>query len=640
MDINRIDAYLQGASLDGYQEFGAHFSHEYDQDGARFTVYAPNASRVMLIGSFNGWTGYDMERLPSGVWTIFVQGIQEMDMYKYRIFTASGEVYDRADPFAFYSELRPNTASYVYNLNDFPWADGNWMRTRNKNYNRPLSIYEAHAGSWRIKDQPEDKRFYQYDELAELLIPYVKEMGYTHIELLPLTEHPFDGSWGYQVTGYFSATSRYGNPKQLMHFVNRCHEQGIGVIMDFVPTHFVSDFYALHQFDGGFVYESEYEDQRYSEWGTVLFDFSKPHVISFLRSAVDFWLTYYHFDGVRYDAVANLIYRNGNTNDAVNESGIWFLKTCNYAIQKRHPNVMLIAEDSSNYLKVTAPVEYGGLGFDYKWDLGWMNDTLDYLSVPPAQRPGVHTKISFSMSYFYNDIYLLPFSHDEVVHGKKTIIDKIAGNYEEKFHQLRTLYLYMFTHPGKKLNFMGNELAEFKEWDEKKQLGWNLLTYPAHDAFWNYFRVLQHLYLEESALYQEDYNAQSFQWLDVNDASRCVFAYKRSDLAKEELYIAINFSNRMHMHYPLMVDHYGVYAEMLNTDALPFGGKGKTNEGELRAQMRGGKYCLDITLAPFASCIFKRIATTVPPTRAARPGERPAKKVPKKSPPEELEKTE
>ena len=301
---------------------------------------------------------------------------------------------------------------------------------------------------------------------------------------------------------------------------------------------------------------------------------------------------------------------------------------------------MLIAEDSSNYLKVTAPVEYGGLGFDYKWDLGWMNDTLDYLSVPPAQRPGVHTKISFSMSYFYNDIYLLPFSHDEVVHGKKTIIDKIAGNYEEKFHQLRTLYLYMFTHPGKKLNFMGNELAEFKEWDEKKELGWNLLTYPAHDAFWNYFRVLQHLYLEESALYQEDYNAQSFQWLDVNDASRCVFAYKRSDLAKEELYIAINFSNRMHMHYPLMVDHYGVYAEMLNTDAMPFGGKGKTNEGELRAQMRGGKYCLDITLAPFASCIFKRIATTVPPTRAARPGERPAKKVPKKSPPEELEKTE
>lgn len=607
MDMKLLDAYLQGGSLEGYQVFGAHLCHEYDQDGARFTVYAPNAARIRLIGDFNGWTGYDMDRHPSGVWSIFVQGVQEMQMYKYQIYTAEGETYDRADPFAFYSELRPNTASIVYNLNDFPWTDEAWLQTRDKGYNKPLSIYEVHAGSWKIKDLPEDERFYRYDELAELLIPYVKKMGYTHIELMPLTEYPFDKSWGYQVTGYFSATSRYGKPKDLMYFINRCHEQGVGVILDFVPAHFVTDFYALHQFDGGFVYESEYQDARYSEWGTVLFDYTKPHVISFLKSAINFWITYYHFDGIRYDAVSNLLYRNGDTNGPVNETGVWFLKNCNYALQKRHPDVMLIAEDSSNFLKVTAPVEYGGLGFDYKWDLGWMNDTLDYLSVPAAHRSSVHNKLSFSMGYFYNDIFLLPLSHDEVVHGKKTVIDKIAGNYEEKFHQLRTLYLYMYTHPGKKLNFMGNELAEFKEWDEEKALGWNLLDYPAHKDFYQYIQALQHLYLEEKALYQEDYHPQSFTWLDVNNASQCVFAYKRSDLDKNDLYVVLNFSNRMYVNYHLPVSHYGVYGELINTDDTAFGGKGKVNAEELRASLRSGKYMLELTVAPFSACIFKQI---------------------------------
>ena len=404
-----IEEYLNGMGTDSWKVFGAHFSHEYDQDGVRFTVYAPNAQKVSLIGSFNNWQGYDMFREPSGIWSIFARDIPENSLYKYRITTQTGDVYDRSDPFAFFSEQRPNTASIVYNMEGhFHWSDNEWMSHREKNICGPMNIYEVHAGSWK-KD---GEKFLRYGELAEELIPYLKEMGYTHVELLPLTEHPLDASWGYQPSGYFSATSRYGTPEELMSLIDRCHRENIGVILDFVPVHFVSDFYALHQYDGGAVYESQEESQRYTEWGSVRFDYTKPHVISFVRSALDFWLHHYHLDGIRYDAVSNLIYPNGQPEKGVYEAGVWFLKNANYYLRRKYPGVMLIAEDSSQFLKVTAPVEYGGLGFDYKWDFGWMHDTLEYLALPPAQRQQERGKFLHSTSYFYQETYLLPFSHE------------------------------------------------------------------------------------------------------------------------------------------------------------------------------------------------------------------------------------
>lgn len=649
-----MDEYLQGASLKGYEVFGAHLTKEGRKHGVKFTVYAPNAEKVTLIGDFNNWKGSEMEQLPSGVWTTFAHGVREGAIYKYRIHTKDGEVHDRIDPFAVYSEVRPNTASIVYSLDKFEWSDEEWMSKRSRNHERPMNVYEVHLGSWRVKEKPKAKEiseeikeiseenlqeklkgstknklkeqskddaeenpkeqlkkepekdnFYTYKEMEELLIPYVKKMGYTHIELLPLTEYPFDGSWGYQVTGYFSATSRYGTPEELMSFINSCHKAGIGVILDFVPVHFVSDFYALHQYDGGFLYESQYEHDRYSEWGTLLFDFSKPHVLSFLKSSIDFWITKYHIDGIRYDAVSNLIYNKGRGDMGINEPGVWFLKNANYAIREKHPQVMLIAEDSSSYQRVTSPIAYGGLGFDYKWGLGWMHDTLDYLSIHADYRSSNHNKLTFSMLYFYTENFILPFSHDEVVHGKRTIIDKLEGSYEQKFAQAKSLYLYMFTHPGKKLNFMGNEIGEFREWDEKTELGWNILKYPIHISFHHYMMKLNHMYLEQSALYKADYHPLGFQWLDVHNAERSVYAYRRDDMVGSTVYVVINFSNRQYDDYKLRVEEMGYYDELMNTDAKEFGGAGYVNDGFLLPEVYGEQQFLNIKLAPFSSCIFK-----------------------------------
>ena len=605
LNIREFDRYLQGDSLSGYEIFGAHLCREYDQDGVRFTVYAPGAAKVEIIGSFNQWVTWPMQREESGIWSVFIGGAKEGDMYKYHITTAQGEVHDRMDPFAFYSEVRPATASIVYQVEGYPWGDQEWMNSRSKNYNSPMSIYEMHPGSWKTKDAQEDRRFYHYDELAEELIPYVKEMGYTHIELMPLTEHPFDGSWGYQVAGYFSPTSRYGEPRQLMKLVDACHQAGIGVILDFVPLHFVRDFYALHMYDGGYLYESEYEEKRYSPWGTALFDFTKPHVLSFLKSAIDFWLSRYHFDGIRYDAVSNLIYHDGDPGKGINEPGVWFLKNCNYAIGQRHPNVMLIAEDSSQCLKVTAPVAYGGMGFDYKWSLGWMHDTLDFFALPPEVRAANKKKFTHSLHYFYQDIFILPFSHDEVVHGKKTIIDKLYGDYGQKFDQLRCLYLYMYTHPGKKLNFMGNELAEFKEWDEAKQLGWNLLTYPAHEAFWRYYRKLLHVYKEQPALYGEDYNMLGFRWIDKGERYPALFAYERSAM-EEKIFVVLNLSDRPAHNYMLDVGRPGEYEVLLDT-ALPEYGGSISLKSVLKAKSRGPiHWGVDLMMQPLSGCIIKR----------------------------------
>lgn len=551
MDTQKIISYLRGNSCKGYECFGAHFVVENGCEQVRFTVYAPAAREVALVGSFNNWTPWLMQRLDCGVWTLCSPVPKENDLYKFRITTDSGEVWDRADPFAFRSELRPATASILCRLERFDWQDEEWCQKRSKNFERPLNIYEVHAGSWRVKfDSSDTERFYRYDELAENLIPYVKQMGYTHIELLPLTEYPLDASWGYQVSGYFSATSRYGTPHQLMQFIDCCHRENIGVILDFVPTHFVRDFHALHLFDGSCLYEHDDPNHRYSPWGTALFDFTKPHVNSFLRSSLDFWLSVYHFDGIRYDAVANLIYNNGKKEDGLNEEGLWFLRSANYALQQEHPQAMLIAEDSSDYLKVTAPVVYGGLGFDYKWNLGWMHDTLDYFATPFEERRSMQNRLLFSMGYFYNENYLLALSHDEVVHGKKTIIDKLWGNYDEKFAQLRCLYLYMMFHPGKKLSFMGNELAEFKEWDEEKEPGWNLLDYPAHRDFFHFLQKLYRLYQNNPPLWEKDFDSRYFEWLSMGPE---IFSISRKDSGGHEIVMAVNLS------------HHDLYNVMLKT---------------------------------------------------------------------------
>lgn len=603
MEHERIKKeFLAGTSPNAHEYFGAHLAHEYGKDGVRFTVFAPHARNVSVIGSFNSWRGYEMHREKDGVFTIFVDDAKMGDLYKYRIETTEGRLLDKADSFAFYSEVRPGTASIVWDMENFPWNDGEWMKQRNKNYNRPLSIYEMHAGSWKFKDpQAQDiARLYNYEELADHLIPYLKEMGYTHLELLPLCEHPFDGSWGYQVTGYFSATSRYGDPRKLMQFVNLCHQNNIGVIFDFVPVHFAGNDYALAEFDGKPLYETAGQYGRYSEWGTVLFDYSKPYVRSFVLSALDFWCEKFHADGIRYDAVSHLIYQEGKHEGVFNRTGIAFLRSANTVLERRHPAVMKIAEDSSAFIKVTAPVKYDGLGFDYKWNLGWMNDTLSYLALPPDRRGVARKKIIHSIDYFYQDLFLLPLSHDEVVHGKHTILDKIAGSYEEKFAQLRSLYLFQMVHPGKTLSFMGNELAEFKEWDESKELGWNILSYPAHDGFYRYFARLLHFYRENPALYTDDYHPGCFRWLE--SSSKTIFCFERMEENGQSLLCAVNFGtdSLLDMEAPRAGDYCKVFSTA---------GEGECEKKGHRAKETDDGYRLSLRLEPFESCVLERKRT-------------------------------
>lgn len=568
----RIQTYLQGASETGYEVFGAHLTHEYGQDGTRFTVYAPNARKVELIGSFNGWQGWEMPCEGCGVWSIFAQGVGPGALYKYRMHTADGGVFDRADPFAFYSEKRPDTASIVYALDGYAWDDAAYLAQRDKHYGRAMHIYELHAGSWR---RAADGGFLDWDALGDALIPYVLGLGCTHIELLPLTEHPFDGSWGYQAAGYFSATSRYGEPHGLMRFIDRCHRAGLGVLLDFVPLHFVCDFYALHQFDGGFLYESEEEALRFSEWGTALFDFTKPHVLSFMKSALDFWLTWYHIDGLRYDAVSRLIYHGGDPQRGVNEAGVWFLKNANFALSQKWPDVMLIAEDSSMYLKVTAPVPYGGLGFDYKWDLGFMNDVFGYFA---ETRRGAD-RISASTEYFYQEKYILPFSHDEVVHGKRSVLQKMPGAPREQFARARALSLYFFTHPGKKLSFMGNEFAAQREWSEAGELDWQLAAAPEHAAFARFYAALGALYRGEPALYETDLHPEGFRWLRAGGG---VFLFERRAVTGRRLLVALNLSGQAQE----LALPDGAWETRLSADDADFGGEGRSLLPRARGPLR------------------------------------------------------
>lgn len=584
--------FYTGQEFEAYRFLGA----QVQGDGSVvFRTFAPNAARISVIGDFNGWQDSEMHKIYDGnFWELTVPQVEVGSRYKFRITSRTGQTIDHCDPYGFGSEKRPNTASVVHTLDAYTFHDQQWMDSRGDVYQKPLNIYEVHLGSWRRKsDAPDD--WYTYEELAQQLIPYVKECGYNYIEVMPLAEHPCDASWGYQDTGFFSPTSRYGTPDQLRAFVDQCHQNHIGVIMDFVPVHFAVDDYALWNYDGTPLYEYPNTAVGRSEWGSCNFMHSRGEVRSFLQSAALYWLKEFHMDGLRMDAVSNLIYWQGDPGRGENRGAIQFLQTMNQGLKQRQPHALLIAEDSTSYSGVTRDVAHGGLGFDYKWDLGWMNDTLAYFQTPPQQRPQQYHKLTFSMMYFYQERYLLPLSHDEVVHGKATILQKMHGDYEEKFPQARALYCYMMAYPGKKLNFMGNEIGQFREWDEGREQDWSLLRYPKHDAFFRFIRELNHLYLNHSALWQEDDVQDGFQWLDCHQEERCIYAFERRS-AKERLVFVFNFSHQTQDDYLLPVERCAGLRPVLCSEWEEYGGGVKREENFLPAVQNR----VSLTLPPFS----------------------------------------
>ena len=515
--------FYTGKIFDAYRFLGA----QVTAAGVVFRTFAPSASKISVIGEFTEWEELPMEKVHDGnFWEVTSQNARPGMMYKYRIYDQSGQYIDHCDPYGYGMELRPNTASIIRDMKTYHFHDDAWMRKRSCHIDSPLNIYEIHFGSFR-KPSEEPDAWYNYEEMADILIPYVKENGYNYIEIMPLNEYPSDESWGYQGTGFFSPTSRYGTADQLKAFVNACHRNGIGIILDFVPVHFAVDGYALAKYDGTSLYEYPHSAVGYSEWGSCNFMHSRGEVRSFLQSAANYWLTEYHIDGLRMDAISRAIYWQGTPERGVNPNAVEFLKYMNQGLKKLHPDAILAAEDSTSFPGVTTPAEEGGLGFDYKWDMGWMNDTLDYFRTDPLFRGGIYHKLTFSMAYYYDERYLLPLSHDEVVHGKATILQKMWGDYELKFPQARAFYMYMYAHPGKKLNFMGNEIGHFREWDEKREQDWGLLAYPAHQDFHRFMTDLSLFYQSHPAFSEKDYDPDGFHWLDCHAEERCIYVFER-----------------------------------------------------------------------------------------------------------------
>jgi 1,4-alpha-glucan branching enzyme len=575
-----FDAHLfhEGTFYRSYEFLGA---HPY-KDAVRFVVWAPRAQLVFLTGDFNHWDDFSipMQRIHgSGLWEVCVRGILEFDKYKYRIVTSKGQVKYKADPYGFHSEERPATASKYYDIKGYSWKDKKWMKDRDKSatYDKPVSIYEANFMSWKRKP---DGSAYSYRELATEMVRYVKKMGFTHIELMPVMEHPFDGSWGYQTTGYFAPTSRFGTPKDFMYFVDKCHENGIGVILDWAPAHFCRDDHGLRMFDGTGCFESSDKRKADNEqWGTSNFDFSKPEVLSFLISNAMYWHEYYHIDGIRIDAVAYMLYLNFSGKDLTNENGgyenieaINFIRKLNTVIFQHYPGTMMIAEESTAWPMVTRPIDDGGLGFNYKWNMGWMNDMLKYMETDPLFRCGNQNALTFSISYAFSENFVLPLSHDEVAHGKKSLLDKMPGNYEEKFANLRLLYLYMYMHPGKKLIFMGGEFAQFIEWNEWQELDWFLHDYELHRKMSDFMTDLNKFYTSEPALYQLDTSYDGFEWIEHENHRESIISFERIDKDGNKLIAAFNFTPVPRPIYPIGVNIKGNYKTVMNTDKKRYGG--------------------------------------------------------------------
>jgi len=580
--------------MNSYNLYNYYGVHQY-KEGYIFRVYAPNAVSVAVIGDFNNWNtnANIMNKDKGGTFSVFVKEAKELDHYKYLIDTGKKQIY-KSDPFSFLSEYEYNHNSIIYNLDNYKWNDNEWIQKRDHLFNKPLNIYEVHLGSWK-----RENGYLNYRNIAEILIPYVKKNGFTHVELMPITEYPYDGSWGYQVSCYYSVTSRFGTPKDFMYFVDFAHQNNIGVIVDWVPGHFPKDDFGLIEFDGTYLYEDHHELRReHKRWGTRVFDFEKPWVKKFLISNAHFFYSIYHIDGIRVDAVASMLYLDYDRDlwqqnifgGNYNFSAINFLKELNTIIYQAFPYAMMIAEESTDFKKVTTPVYNGGLGFSYKWNMGWMNDSLKFIG--ENNRLNNIDKLTFSFLYAYNENYLLPISHDEVVHGKKSLLNKMIGNYDEKFQNHRLYYGFMMTHPGKKLSFMGNEFGQFIEWDYNKELDWFLLEYPKHKMLHLYYRELNHFYLENSPLWELDHEKEGFRWVQGNE----LLIFKRFNKSNDELLIILNFNSQPFYQYKFSLNNQ--YVEVFNSDNKKYGGKGIINKNITNGLVNIGSYSI-IILKPF-----------------------------------------
>ncbi len=624
-----IYSFKKGTHYDAWKFLGSRLGEVGGQEGAVFRVWAPRAKAVSVLGDFNHWMpgAHPMTNVSkTGIWQCFVAGLAEYDIYKYCVTTPDDEIVFKADPYALHTETRPANCSKLFDISGYQWGDGAWERAKAKRdaVNAPMNIYEVHAGSWRLH---EDGNPYSYRDLANALIPYVKEMGYTHIELMPLTEYPFDGSWGYQVTGYFAPTSRYGGPFDFMYFIDQCHQNGIGVIMDWVPAHFPKDEFGLYKFDG----TNQYEDQNprraeHREWGTMVFDFGRPEVQCFLVSSALFWLGMYHIDGLRFDAVASMLYLDYNRKDGEwepnslggkeNLEAIDLLRKINTAAFKRFPGSLMVAEESTSWPLVSAPVYSGGLGFNFKWNMGWMNDMLQYMQTDPLFRAGNHRKLTFSFFYAFSENFILPISHDEVVHGKGSLIGKMAGDYEDKFSEMRVFFGYMAAHPGKKLLFMGQEFGQFAEWSEAKELDWMLLDYDSHRQLHEYSKALNHFYRDTPAFWERDYSWDGFQWIVPDDNTQNIIVFLRKAANGDAVAVACNFAPVAREGYCFGVPAAGSYKEVFSSDETRFGGGGVKN-GTVKSKkgdMHGYAQHITVTLPPLSTVYF-----SLPAAKAAAP---------------------
>ncbi len=641
----------QGNNAEAYKVFGSHFIGKDGKTGVIFRVWAPKAKSVSVVGDFNNWdrTANVMDKISdAGIWETFIPGLKKYDNYKYSIESSYGQIHLKADPYGTHMETRPNTASKIYDISGYKWQDREWMKAKEEKdvYRSPMNIYELHLNSWFKKEDEEE--LFAYMQLAEKLIPYIKKMGYTHIEMMPVAEFPFDGSWGYQQIGYYAPTSRFGTPHDFMEFVDYCHTHGIGVILDWVPAHFPKDAAGLYEFDGDYCYEySDPNKREHYNWGTRVFDWGKPEVQSFLISNANYWISEYHIDGLRVDAVASMLYLDYDRQGGAwtpnvhggneNLEAVAFLQKLNAALFSRHKGLLMIAEESTAWPMVTKPTDIGGLGFNFKWNMGWMNDMLSYMSMSPEYRQYNHDKLTFSFYYAFSENFILPISHDEVVYGKCSMLDKMSGPREKRFASLRTFLAYMTAHPGKKLTFMGQEFAQFREWNYKTGLDWDVLEFPEHKQYQDFVKDMNHFYLENTPLWEIDYDWSGFSWISNDDYKNSIIAFRRIDSKGEELIAVCNFLPEEHEVYSFGVPYYADYQVVFTTDNVKYGGESKsgTKYTAKCEPMHGLEYSITLKIPAMSAMFLKPVNKRSPEDdvkkKAAKPAAKKAKPAAKKT---------
>ncbi len=627
-----LEVFHTGDSVRAYDFLGAHLVNRNDKNGVVFRVWAPTARSVSVAGDFNNWNNEAnyMYNIGYGVWEVFVEGVKEFCTYKYCIESEYGDRLMKADPYAFHAQTRPGQASVVYDIESYSWNDSEWFNKRKENNisSSPMNIYEIHAGSWR---KYPDGNFFNYQKLADELIPYLKEMHYTHVQLMPIMEYPYDGSWGFQTTGYYAPTSRYGTPSDFMAFVDKLHGEGIGVILDWVPSNFPTDDFGLARFDGSPLYESnDPKTSKRDSWGTCLFNYARFEVTSFLVSCAMFWLDKYHIDGLRIGALSSMLYLDYGKTEGEwepnkfggkeNLDAVDFVKRLNTAVHMYHPDVMIFAEENTSWPKLTHKIEDGGLGFDFKWNMGWMNDMLHYMSLNPMWRPFNHDSLTFSFYYAFSEKFLLPISHDEVSHGKGSLIKQMPGKYDEQFAGVRAFITYMYAHPGKKLVFMGTEIGQFDEWNHEEAIQWDLLEFEKHKKLRTFFKELNKFYLDCKPLYELDTVWKGFDWIHHDDYTNSVIAFKRTDKNGDEIVSVCNFQPIRRDEYCIGVPKYGLYDEVFNSDEERFGGSGVVNGNNIKTEVmkiHGFDQGLSLTLPPL-SVIYLRCAKELEPDEAQK----------------------